>query len=88
MSEPMFEGRFVERGSADVIAGVLLANERGWQVSTRSGGHAGPRPSSIEVHADDNFAKLQRQRDIYDPDRRFFDFYAPAGTTINSFEPR
>jgi hypothetical protein len=27
--------------------------------------------------ADDNFAKLQRLRDIYDPDRRFFDFYAP-----------
>jgi hypothetical protein len=38
--------------------------------------------------ADDNFAKLQRLRDIYDPDRRFFDFYAPAGTTINSFESR
>lgn len=44
------------------------------------------RPSKFM--ADDNFAKLQRLRDIYDPDRRFFDFYAPAGTTINSFEPR
>jgi FAD/FMN-containing dehydrogenase len=44
------------------------------------------RPSKFM--ADDNFAKLQRLRDIYDPDRRFFDFYAPTGATVNSFEPR
>jgi FAD/FMN-containing dehydrogenase len=84
----MFAGRFVERGSADVIAGVLLANERGWQVSTRSGGHGDLVHRPSKFMADDNFAKLQRLRDIYDPDRRFFDLYAPAGATINSFEPR
>ena len=44
------------------------------------------RPSKFM--ADDNFAKLQRLRDIYDPDRRFFDFYAPAGATVNNFAPR
>ena len=30
----------------------------------------------VSPTADDNFARWQRLRDIYDPDRRFFDFYA------------
>ncbi len=43
---------------------------------------------SSKFMADANFAKLQRLRDIYDPDRRFFDFYAPPGVGANEFEPR
>jgi hypothetical protein len=38
--------------------------------------------------ADANFAKLQQLRDVYDPDRRFFDFYQRSGCSANDFEPR
>ena len=41
---------------------------------------------SSKFMADANFAKLQRLRDTYDPDRRFFDFSAPAGATVNTSE--
>ncbi len=43
---------------------------------------------SSKFMADANFAKLQRMRDMYDPDRRFFDFYARPGVAVNEFEPR
>jgi FAD/FMN-containing dehydrogenase len=43
---------------------------------------------SSKFMADANFAKLQRLRDIYDRDRRFFDFYARPGVVVNEFESR
>jgi len=43
---------------------------------------------SSKFMADANFAKLQRLRDTYDPDRRFFDFYQRSGCSANEFEPR
>ena len=43
---------------------------------------------SSKFMADANFAKLQRLRDVYDPDRRFFDFYQRSGCSANEFEPR
>jgi FAD/FMN-containing dehydrogenase len=43
---------------------------------------------SSKFMADENFAKLQRLRDMYDPDRMFFDFYQRSGCSANEFEPR
>jgi FAD/FMN-containing dehydrogenase len=43
---------------------------------------------SSKFMADTNFAKLQALRDVYDPDRRFFDFYQRTGCAANEFEPR
>jgi FAD/FMN-containing dehydrogenase len=43
---------------------------------------------SSKFMADENFAKLQRLRDVYDPDRMFFDFYQRSGCSANEFEPR
>jgi FAD/FMN-containing dehydrogenase len=43
---------------------------------------------SSKFMADANFAELQRLRDVYDPDRRFFDFYQRPGCAANEFEPR
>ena len=37
--------------------------------------------------ADANFAKLGELRDVYDPDRMFFDFYQRPGCAVNEFEP-
>jgi FAD/FMN-containing dehydrogenase len=42
---------------------------------------------SSKFMADANFARLQRLRDVYDPDRRFFDFYQRSGCSANDFEP-
>ena len=43
---------------------------------------------SSKFMADANFDKLQRLRDVYDPDRRFFDFYQRSGWSANEFGPR
>ena len=43
---------------------------------------------SSKFMADANFAKLQRLRDRFDPDGRFFDFYQRPGCAANEFEPR
>jgi len=43
---------------------------------------------SSKFMADANFAELQRLRDMYDPDRRFFDYYERPGCKANEFEPR
>jgi FAD/FMN-containing dehydrogenase len=41
---------------------------------------------SSKFMADDNFARLQQLRDLYDPDRLFFDFYQRPGCAVNEFE--
>ncbi len=43
---------------------------------------------SSKFMADANFARLQSLRDVYDPDRLFFDFYQRSGCSVNEFEPR
>ena len=43
---------------------------------------------SSKFMADANFARLQRLRDVYDPERRFFDFHQRPGCEVNEFEPR
>ena len=43
---------------------------------------------SSKFMADANFARLQELREVYDPDRRFFDFYQRSGCAANEFEPR
>jgi len=43
---------------------------------------------SSKFMADANFAELQRLRDVYDRDRRFFDFYERPGCKANEFETR
>lgn len=43
---------------------------------------------SSKFMADANFARLQALRDVYDPDRLFFDFYQRPGCPANEFEPR
>ena len=43
---------------------------------------------SSKFMADANFAKLQQLREVYDPDRMFFDFYQRSGCSANEFEPR
>jgi FAD/FMN-containing dehydrogenase len=42
---------------------------------------------SSKFMADTNFARLQRLRDVYDPERRFFDFYQRSGCSANDLEP-
>jgi FAD/FMN-containing dehydrogenase len=41
---------------------------------------------SSKFMADENFARLQQLRDLYDPDRLFFDFYQRPGCAVNEFE--
>lgn len=43
---------------------------------------------SSKFMADANFARLGQLRDVYDPDRVFFDFYQRPGCTVNEFEAR
>ena len=43
---------------------------------------------SSKFMADANFAKLQKMREVYDPEGRFFDFYQHSGCAANEFEPR
>ena len=43
---------------------------------------------SSKFMADANFARLQELREVYDPERRFFDFYQRSGCAANEFEPR
>ena len=43
---------------------------------------------SSKFMADANFARLRQLRDVYDPDRLFFDFYQRSGCSANEFEPR
>ncbi len=42
---------------------------------------------SSKFMSDANFARLQALRDVYDPDRLFFDFYQRSGCAANEFEP-
>jgi FAD/FMN-containing dehydrogenase len=43
---------------------------------------------SSKFMADTNFTRLQRLRDVHDPEGRFFDFYQRSGCAANEFEPR
>ena len=43
---------------------------------------------SSKFMADANFARLQQLRDLYDPDRMFFDYHCRPGGTVNEFESR
>lgn len=43
---------------------------------------------SSKFMADANFARLQALRDVWDPDRMFFDYYCRPGCTVNEFESR